>query len=292
MRTIVRGGQPRKIISTFSQKYWVVIVNFTGVAILLKYVYFLLFSSYNPSWLLLTGVSKVYDTTVNFSLTSYCQSSTTYFFLVYILAALQLEVCRSDIYKEISVDLSFYISQKAFFRQRWSTISKVWEIMNILYYQCLFLVSAVVVLVLNWRWSVNGVIIAFAVSYGVVYGFGKGRLWVVAMWSNLSFIIINYLLMFLSFDYVNSSIGPIFKQIEYYAHLLGFFEVEESSLQLTFLNNIIIFLFTVQSQQLYRVLVSRNLYPDEPLSTNIPEENRSHRLRESTDRSSSKMSSV
>ena len=112
------------------------------------------------------------------------------------------------------------------------------------------------------------------------------------MWSNLSFIIINYLLMFLSFDYVNSSIGPIFKQIEYYAHLLGFFEVEESSLQLTFLNNIIIFLFTVQSQQLYRVLVSRNLYPDEPLSTNIPEENRSHRLRESTDRSSSKMSSV
>lgn len=230
-----------------------------------KYIYFLLFSDFNPGWLLLTGVSKTYDTRINFSLSGSCQSNTTYCFLIYIAAALQLEVCRSEIYKEMSIDLTYYVSQKAFFKSKWGTLSKVWELFNILYYQGLFLVSSVVVILLNWRWSVNGVLISLAVVYGVVYGFGKGRLWVLTMWSNLTFIAINYLLMFMSFSYVQSRIGPdAYSKVEYYAQLLGFFKIEDNSLQLTFLNNILIFLFTVQSQQLYRILVSRSLYPNDP----------------------------
>jgi hypothetical protein len=71
----------------------------------------------------------------------------------------------------------------------------------------MFFVAAIIVLLLNSRWSINGIIIAIAITYGVVYGLGLGRLWVIAMWSNLSFIAINYLLMFISFDFIKTAIG-------------------------------------------------------------------------------------
>jgi hypothetical protein len=72
----------------------------------------------------------------------------------------------------------------------------------VLYYQGLFLVSAIVVLICSYQWSINGIIISISVTFGVVYGFGKGRIWIVAMWSNLTFIAVNYLLCFLTYPYV------------------------------------------------------------------------------------------
>lgn len=243
------------MVGTFSQKHWILIVHYTGIIILLKYIYFLLFSDYNSGWLQLTGINKTYPTQINFSLTDYCQSNTTYLFVIFILAALQLEVCRSDTYKEYSINMMYHISERPSVRKRWHKIEKVWEFVNCVYYQSIYAVSAIVVLICNYKWSINGIIVASCVVYGVIYGFGKGRVWLLAMWSNLIFIAVNYLLMFLSYQYVIDLIGQnVQESIELWAVRLGFFSVRLDTLQTLFLLNIVIYFFSVHCLQLYRVL--------------------------------------
>lgn len=255
VEVIMKDGKEIKVVGTFSQKHWILIVHYTGIIILLKYIYFLLFSDYSSGWLQLTGINKTYNTQINFSLTDYCQSNTTYLFVIFILAALQLEVCRSNTYKEYSINMMYHVSERPSVRKRWQKIEKVWEFVNCVYYQSIYAVSAIIVLICNYKWSINGIVVASSVVYGIIYGFGKGRVWMMAMWSNLIFIAINYLLMFLSFPFVISVIGQETQQnIELWAVRLGFFSIKLDDLQTVFLLNTVIYFFTVHCLQLYRVL--------------------------------------
>lgn len=73
-------------ITTFSKHYWFIIVYYTLLCIIAKYMYFLFFNEQLSAWLDPTGINEIYKWAFNFSLSSICASNTTPFFIIFVLA--------------------------------------------------------------------------------------------------------------------------------------------------------------------------------------------------------------
>jgi hypothetical protein len=74
------------VLTTLSRKFWFVIVYYTLIVIVLKYVYFLFFEDQAQSIMDPIGINEIYNMAFNFSLTSVCKSNTTPFFIIFVLA--------------------------------------------------------------------------------------------------------------------------------------------------------------------------------------------------------------
>lgn len=70
----------------------------------------------------------------------------------------------------------------------------------IFYFQGLFIVAGIIVLLCNFRWSINGIVIGLIASYGIIFGFDIGKSWKYIMWINLIYIFGNYFLFFVVVD--------------------------------------------------------------------------------------------
>lgn len=92
-------------LTTFSRKFWFIIVYYTLVCIIAKYIYFLFFPGKLEEALEPTGINKVYDWSFNFSLSSVCYSNTTPLFIIFILSEAQIMIYRSAIYLNYSFSL-------------------------------------------------------------------------------------------------------------------------------------------------------------------------------------------
>ncbi len=84
---------------------WFIIIYYTLLCIVAKYAYFLFWDGKATDSLQPTGINYIYGWQVNFSLTNYCVSNTTPFFLIFILAEMQIMVYRSNIYLQYSFSL-------------------------------------------------------------------------------------------------------------------------------------------------------------------------------------------
>ena len=98
-------------LSTFPKKYWFIIIDYTLFCILVKYVYFLFFEGDLESQLQPTGINETYDWSFNFSLSSTCKSNTTPWFIIFVLAEIQIIIYRSYIYRLLSFSIMSYMNE-------------------------------------------------------------------------------------------------------------------------------------------------------------------------------------
>lgn len=127
--------------------------------------------------------------------------------------------------------------------------------MTAVYYKSLFAISAIISLICDFRWSVNGVLIGTLTAFGLLFGFGEGRLWLAVMWINIVHIFFNYFAMFLAYPAVVQMLGVnAAEQIKKYAYMLGSFEITSGGLHSLFLESIIIFIVSVECAELYHKL--------------------------------------
>lgn len=68
----IKNDRISRTITTFSKNYWFIIVYYTLVCIILKYIYFLFFNDKLSEWFDPTGINQVYNWGFNFSLSSVC----------------------------------------------------------------------------------------------------------------------------------------------------------------------------------------------------------------------------
>lgn len=248
------NGEPTQVITTFTESYWFLIVIFVGLAILLKYVYFLFFSWFQADWLDPIGIAEVYSVPFNFSFKS-CKSNTTPLFWILILSTLQLAITKSTIYLRYSYSIMAVLSSKNTFKKHSKIFNEIISFISTIFYKSLFALSAVITLLCDFRWSVNGILIGVLCAYGLLYGFGEGRLWMILMWINIFHIFFNYFGMFLSYPAITQLLGPnVSAQIEKYAYMLGCFEVTSTGLHSLFLESIVIFILSVECSELYHIL--------------------------------------
>lgn len=80
--------------------------------------------------------------------------------------------------------------------------------MTAFFYKSLFGVSAIITLICNFRWSINGIIMVTITSFGLLFGFGEGWMWISVMWINIVHIFFNYFFMFLSYPAVIDMFTP------------------------------------------------------------------------------------
>ena len=84
--------------------------------------------------------------------------------------------------------------------------------------------SAVITLLSNFRWSVNGILMVSLTTYGLLFGFKAGKLWVAVMWINITHIFFNYFFMFLDYPAVINMFTPyIANEVIKYSYMLGGF---------------------------------------------------------------------
>ena len=105
-----KDGVEKTTLTTFCKHYWLVIVYYTLACILAKYIYFLFFPGSSEEYLRPSGISETYNWVVNFSLTNYCPSNTTPWFIVFVLAELQIIIYRSTIYNHLSFSIMNYLT--------------------------------------------------------------------------------------------------------------------------------------------------------------------------------------
>lgn len=116
-----------------------------------------------------------------------------------------------------------------------------------MYYKCLFAMSAIISLICDFRWSINGIIIGAFTSFGLLFGFGQGKLWIYVMWVNILHIFLNYFVMFFAYPAVVSMFGEdVANSIVKYSSMLGAFQVTSEKLHSLFLESIIIFILSVE----------------------------------------------
>lgn len=106
-----RNNKQVATLTTFSRKYWFIIVYFTLICIILKYIYFLFFPGKLVEILQPTGISQTYNWSFNFSLSSICLSNTTPLFIVFVLSESQILIYKSSIYLNYSFSLMTQIIQ-------------------------------------------------------------------------------------------------------------------------------------------------------------------------------------
>lgn len=257
------GRRTRHAITTFSKHYWHVIVYYTLLIIIGKYLYFLLFAGQASSWLDPTGINELYNWSVNFSLSSYCPSNTTPFFIIFLLAEIQIIIYRSYIYTNYSfsimADFVEGTSRKAESvkgRMKRGFIQFV-VVANELYYQSLYYVSGFIIIGCSYRWSLIGLAIIILTCLGLLASFSK-KLLAGILFLNLAFLFLNYLILLINeYPAVGEAIGTDFiAQINKISLLIGFSLAKESYASL-FVLNIVIFYFCVICYGLSNILEAR-----------------------------------
>jgi hypothetical protein len=131
-----------------------------------------------------------------------CKSNTTPLFWILILSSLQLAITQSTIYLQYSYSIIAVISAKPVFIKHSKIFNEIIAFLTAMFYKSLFAFSALITLICDYRWSVNGILIGSLASFGLLYGFGEGRIWIVIMWINIVHIFMNYFGMFLGYPAV------------------------------------------------------------------------------------------
>lgn len=93
-------------------------------------------------------------------------------------------------------------------------------------------------------------------SFGLLFGFGAGKMWIVVMWINIIHIFFNYFFMFLDYPaVVQMFTEPVAEEVIKYSYMLGGFEITSGGLHSLFLESIFIFIVSVECTQLYHYLI-------------------------------------
>lgn len=251
-------------LTTYSRKYWFLIVYYTLICIIVKYIYFLFFKTVPPNAKLdPTGINTVYNWAFNFSLSSYCASNTTPLFLIFILAESQIIIYRSSIYLNYSFALMNEVAEqsspssgrKGFFRRSRKFLNSAVEMIMEFYYQSLYYVSGLIILACSYRWNLMGLLIVIVACYGILRGFNRLSLALI-VFLDLSFLLINYCFLFITYPPVQNLIGTkatnVLNQI---ALFLGCQMRYNYNLTSVFALYIVIFYFSVECYRLSGILL-------------------------------------
>lgn len=152
----------------------------------------------------------------NFSLSSTCISNTTPFFIIFVLAEIQIIIYRSDIYKNYSfsimADFTQGTSQKS--QTKLSRFKRAFInfiiLLNELYYQSLYYVSGLLIIGCSYRWSFIGLAIIILTCFGLIKSFNKKLLGIILI-LNLAFLFLNYLVLLINeYPVISQAIGASF----------------------------------------------------------------------------------
>lgn len=122
------------------------------------------------------------------------------------------------------------------------------------YFQSLYYISGVIILVCSYRWNMLSLTILIATCFGLLKGFNKIILAFI-VFMDLSNIIVNYFVLFTQYEVVTGFLGQSLTNfILQLSSFLGLLTAQNNNLSSIFAYNIVIFYFAVESYALKKIL--------------------------------------
>jgi hypothetical protein len=236
-----------------------VIVYYTLACILAKYLYFLFWDGDLSEQLEPSGINETYNWSFNFSLTSTCHSNTTPWFIIFVLAEIQIIIYRSSIYNNLSFSIMGYINEDAPLHPTTAAQKRKRKLidfviaLNEIYYQSLYYFSGFIIIGCSYGWSFLGLAIIILTILGLLIHFSN-KIVVAILFLNLAFIFLNYLAILINdYTFLIDILTPDFvNTLNTIALAIGF--TLSDNYYYVFVLNVVIFYFSVLCYSLATVL--------------------------------------
>ena len=115
-------------------------------------------------------------------------------------------IYRSNIYLYYSYSIVSQFNEISELKKRKSFFNKVIEFINEFYYQALYLITGIIIIFCNYRWSFFGLAIMIATCYAMMRGVNR-KVLAVIVFLDLAFLLINYIVLFFNYQVVINFFG-------------------------------------------------------------------------------------